>query len=56
MYVLTCTKLLQPLVKQWRSLGIAYIDDGIVAAELETQCLEHEEIVLPDLKEAGFSF
>ena len=51
------TKLLRPLVKWWRSLGIraiVYINDGIVAAESESQCLEHEEIVLSDLKEAGF--
>ena len=51
------TKLLRPLVKRWRSLGIraiVYIDDGIVAAESELQCLEHDEIVLSDLREADF--
>ena len=40
------TKLLRPLVKRWRSLGIraiVYIDDGIVGAKSETQYLEHEE-------------
>ena len=51
------TKLLQLLVKWWRSLeirAIVYIDDGIVGAKSETRCLEHEEIVLLDLEEAGF--
>ena len=47
------TKFLQPLVKHWRSLGIravVYIDDSIVASKSETQCLEHEKIVLSDLR------
>ena len=45
------TKLLRPLLKRWRSMGIravAYLDNGIVSAESEPQCLEHEKIVLSD--------
>ena len=34
--------------------AVAYIDDGIVLAESESQCLRHKEIVLSDLVEAGF--
>ena len=34
--------------------AVVYIDDGIVPAESESQCLRHEEIVLSDLEEAGF--
>ena len=51
------TKLLRPLVKRWRSLGlrvIVYIDDGICAAGSHSKCLEYKELVVSDLGKAGF--
>ena len=43
------TKLLRPLVKHWRSLGlhiILYIDDGICASASEAKSVEDRRIVL----------
>ena len=51
------TKLLRPLVKRWRSLGlrvIVYIDDGICVAGSHSKCLEYKELVVSDLDKAGF--
>ena len=51
------TKLLRPLVKRWRSLGlrvIVYIDDGICAAGSHSKCLEYKELVVSDLGKEGF--
>ena len=51
------TKLLRPLVKRWRSQGIraiVYIDDGICASESVSQNRNHKDIVVSDLKKAGF--
>ena len=47
------TKLLRPLVKRWRSLGlhiILYIDDGICASASEAKSVEDRRIVLSDLE------
>ena len=51
------TKVLRPLVKHWRPQGIKtiiHIDDGIVGAESETQCAKCRDVVLDDVKHAGF--
>ena len=51
------TKLLRPLVKRWRSMGlrcIVYIDDGICASMTKVECLAAKEILLADLDKAGF--
>ena len=51
------TKLLRPLVKRWRSLGlhiILYIDDGICASISEVKSIEDREIIMSDLEKAGF--
>ena len=51
------TKLLRPLVKRWRSMGlccVVYIDDGICAAKSELKCVDAKEIILSDLSRAGF--
>ena len=51
------TKLLRPLVKRWRSLGlhiIIYIDDGICASASEAKSIEDREIITSDLEKAGF--
>ena len=51
------TKLLRPLVKRWRSMGlccVVYIDDGICAAKSEPKCNAAKEIILSDLDSAGF--
>ena len=51
------TKLLRPLVKRWRGMGIkaiVYIDDGACAAANRHKCIEHRDIVVSDLKQAGF--
>ena len=50
------TKLLRPLIKRWRSLGlriILYIDDGICAARTGPECSRGKDIILSDLREAG---
>ena len=51
------TKLLRPLVKRWRSMGlrcVVYIDDGIGAARTETECVAARDVIISDLGEAGF--
>ena len=51
------TKLLRPLVKRWRSLGlraIIYIDDGFCAFASVADCLSHKDIIISDLSDAGF--
>ena len=51
------TKLLRPLVKRWRSLGlraIIYIDDGFCASANVADCLSHKDIIISDLSDAGF--
>ena len=51
------TKLLRPLVKRWRSMGlccVVYIDDGIGAAKSKLKCIAAKEIILSDLDRAGF--
>ena len=50
------TKLLRPLVKRWRAMGIRvilYIDDGICASSTHSQCCQHRDVVLSDLEKAG---
>ena len=50
-------KLLQLLVKRWRSKGlrcIVYIDDGIFALKSQEQCVEDTKIIVDDLALAGF--
>ena len=51
------TKLLQPLMKRWRSLGlhaILYIDDSICASASKAKSIEDRHIVTSDLERAGF--
>ena len=51
------TKLLRPLVRRWRALGlkaIVYIDDGICASDSAVECSKHRDIILSDLDNAGF--
>ena len=51
------TKLLRPLVKKWRGSGmraIVYIDDGIVAAKCKAECAAVRDVVVRDLRKAGF--
>ena len=51
------TKLLRPLVKRWRSMGlrcVVYIDDGITAASSEQKCRSDTSVVVSDLERAGF--
>ena len=51
------TKLLRPLVKHWRSMGlccVVYIDDGICAAKSELKCNAAKDMILSDLDSAGF--
>ena len=51
------TKLLRPLVKRWRSLGlraIVYIDDGMCASTTAAESSKHTQLILSDLKSAGF--
>ena len=51
------TKLLRPLVKRWRRLGIAivlYLDDGIVANTNEQQLTKQANTVSNNLRNAGF--
>ena len=51
------TKLLRPLVKRWRSMGlccVVYIDDGICAAKSELKCNAAKDMILSDLDSAGF--
>lgn len=51
------TKLLWPLVKRWRVVGlhvILYIDDGICGAVSEEKCCADREILMSDLEQAGF--
>ena len=51
------TKLLRPLVKHWRSMGlraIVYIDDGICASASESEAEKAKDIVVSDLDRAGF--
>ena len=50
------TKLLRPLVKRWRSMGlrvILYIDDGICASISHSQCCQHRDVMLSDMESAG---
>ena len=51
------TKLLRPLVKRWRSLGlrcVMYIDDGICQASSEQKCRADTSAIVSDLERAGF--
>ena len=51
------TKLLRPLVKRWRSMGlrcIVYIDDGICASNSMHQCTADTQRIVGDLILAGF--
>ena len=51
------TKLLRPLVKRWRSKGIrvvVYIDDGMGASKTKALNVAHRDVVVSDLKFAGF--
>lgn len=51
------TKLLRPLVKRWRSLGlkvVVYIDDGICAAPSIDKPKTDTGIIVQDLGRAGF--
>ena len=51
------TKLLRPLVKRWRSLGmkvIMYIDDGICSAKSYNEAESHGFRIKDDLDKAGF--
>ena len=51
------TKLLRPLVKYWRAKGrrvIVYIDDGIGAASILQEAVEHSTAIQADLGDAGF--
>ena len=50
------TKLLRPLVKRWRSMGlhaIVYIDDGICASDSESEAVLARDLVVSDLNKAG---
>jgi len=51
------TKVLRPLVKQWRKQGIKivmYLDDGFGLARHERECKINAQIVKSDLIKAGF--
>ena len=51
------TKLLRPLVKRWRAMGlhaIVYIDDGICGADSREECYKHMKVIVSDLEQAGF--
>ena len=51
------TKLLRPLVKRWRSMGlrcVMYIDDGICGASSEQRCRSDTSTIVSDLEWAGF--
>ena len=51
------TKLLRPLVRRWRSLGlrmVLYLDDGICFAQSYTLAKEAAIIIQEDLEAAGF--
>ena len=51
------TKLMRPLVKRWRSMGlrcIVYIDDGICASGSRQQCTADTQQIVDDLALAGF--
>ena len=51
------TKLLRPLVKHWRAKGlraIVYIDDGICVASSFTETTKARDMIIGDLKRAGF--
>ena len=51
------TKLLRPLVKRWRGMGlrcIVYIDDGICASSSKVECMAACQTLLHDLDQAGF--
>ena len=51
------TKLLRPLVKRWRSLGlkvILYIDDGICSAKTADKAEENALMLTRDLDQSGF--
>ena len=42
------TKLLRPLVKHWRSMGlhvVLYIDDGVCASATEAKLIEDRDII-----------
>ena len=50
------TKLLRPLVKRWRSLGmkaIMYVDDGICSAKSYNEAESHGFRIKDDLDKAG---
>ena len=50
------TKLLRPLVKRWRAMGlraILYIDDGICGAGSREECYKHMKVIVSDLEQAG---
>ena len=51
------TKVMRPLVKYWRGLGmwaVIYIDDGIVLASSQEECIEVGNIGQSSLEQAGF--
>ena len=51
------TKLLRPLVKRWRAMGIhviLYIDDGICASSSIAKCIKDRDVIVSDLERAGF--
>ena len=51
------TKVLRPLVKKWRSEGIKailFVDDGIAGKNGHTQTSKAKQIVVYDLRSAGF--
>ena len=50
------TKLLRPLVKRWRSMGlraIVYIDDGICASSSMQEAIVNRDAVVSDIESAG---
>ena len=52
------TKVLRPLVKRWRGLGIRcilYIDDGIIGNQNKSFLQNEIKTILDDLKNAGFT-
>ena len=51
------SKVMRPLVKYWRSKAIsivAYLDDGISAAQSFSKCEEHPLLVMSDLFKSRF--
>ena len=48
------TKLLRPFVKRLGLRAIVYIDDGICASSSQSEAVKSRDVVISDLKNAGF--